>query len=175
MLITICNFFTIFISSNVLLRYFALYHYILFRATFYFTLRSLSYQHTLSFTLYFLRLNYILNERFLTSSLMSVNFLLLRLIRRGHIPYHRMSQVLPNHMKFSKEDISTFSYRPLNVKKIHEGTNFLLNYLDLPNIPAPDFFLLIAKLILDFQLPGMCYLFVFYYLISYSLFHLLTS
>ena len=79
---------------------------------------------------------------------------LFRLVARGHVPYYRMSSVLPGHMKFSKEDMSTFSYRPLIVKKIHDGTNFLMNYLDLPEIPAPNCFLLIAKLILDFQLPG---------------------
>jgi len=79
---------------------------------------------------------------------------ILRLVTRGHVPYYKMSSVLPGHMKFSKEDMSTFSYRPLNVKKIHEGTNFLMNYLDLPEIPSPDYYLLIAKLILDFQLPA---------------------
>ena len=100
-------------------------------------------------------MSYSLFYLLLDDSFFQIISLSFRLIGRGHIPYHRMSKVLPSHMKFSKEDMSTFSYRPLNVKKIHDGTNFLINYLDLPKVPVPDFFLLVAKLILDFQLPGM--------------------
>ena len=80
--------------------------------------------------------------------------LLFRLIAKGHIPYYKLSKVLPSHMKFSKEDLGTFPYRSLTVNKIHEGTKFLINYLDLPIVPVPDMFLLIAKLILDFQFPS---------------------
>ncbi|XP_065052707.1 TATA box-binding protein-associated factor RNA polymerase I subunit B-like [Rhopilema esculentum] len=79
---------------------------------------------------------------------------LLRLIARGHIPYNRLSKILPSHMKFSYEDMWTFASRPVKVLKIHQGTNFLMNNLDLPPVPKPDFFVFVARIVLDLQLPA---------------------
>eukprot|EP00794_Sanderia_malayensis_P003597 gene3597-4104_t len=79
---------------------------------------------------------------------------LLRLISQGNVPFYKISDVLPGHMKFSKEDTSCFLMTELRLPVIHSDAVAFINFLDLPPIPTPNLHLIIAKLIIDLQLPA---------------------
>ena len=65
-----------------------------------------------------------------------------------------MSAILPGHMKFASYDSKMFLTHPMRLIDIHNGTVYMINFLDLPPIPEPNMHLIIAKLVMDMQLPG---------------------
>ncbi|XP_070563561.1 TATA box-binding protein-associated factor RNA polymerase I subunit B-like isoform X2 [Ptychodera flava] len=79
---------------------------------------------------------------------------LMRWIHEGHVPYAAANKILPNHMKFSYMDSSTFCVGVVpSVVTIRHKAGRLAHYLRLPPLPAINVNKITSRFILELHLP----------------------